>query len=188
MVLVSFFRWLALGVALAGVAARGEEWSLCPGTTTERFEIGECHIVPDPPVAGEALTVSVTGDLKEEISGGYIEIDLKIDRIIPIHIKEAICDIGDIQCPIAPGHYKRSITREVPPRPKHGKVEGDVKVYDQNNAEVTCVHLSFEIVSPDELEDGVLKNNTTAMDSLPQERAAAILTQRLRHKEEVIIS
>eukprot|EP00026_Physarum_polycephalum_P018222 Phypoly_transcript_19735.p1 GENE.Phypoly_transcript_19735~~Phypoly_transcript_19735.p1 ORF type:complete len:124 (+),score=14.10 Phypoly_transcript_19735:108-479(+) len=85
------------------------------GTSSDHLKISTVTITPDPPVAGQNLTVSASGVLDESVTNGTVNLVLKYDSFITILKKTyLLCDNPDYTCPISAGDYSNTITEMIP--------------------------------------------------------------------------
>ncbi|GAM27390.1 hypothetical protein SAMD00019534_105650 [Acytostelium subglobosum LB1] len=121
-------------------------WSNC-GTANDHFQIQKVVITPDPPVKGQSLNVTATGQLNEAVTGGNAHLLIKYGFITIINQNEDICSIPNspYQCPISAGDYQRSVIGNIPSNVPSGKYTGNVVFTDQNNQEIACISLDLTL-------------------------------------------
>jgi len=120
-------------------------WSNC-GQASDHLQIDTVTITPDPPVAGQNITVSASGYLDEIVTNGTVNVVLKYDNFITV-VKQtiSICESGAVTCPIAAGQYSQTITELIPSSVPRGQYNGTVTIADQTGSEIACISLGFEL-------------------------------------------
>ena len=123
----------------------GEVWTNCTSANDTSI-IEKVTISPDPPEVGKNVTVTATVNMKEQVSGGTINVDIHVSFI---HIKKTLDLCATLEkagktCPIAAGSATTTITQHIPGSPK-GHAKGTIKVNDDNGKEIACVEINLEI-------------------------------------------
>eukprot|EP01132_Coremiostelium_polycephalum_P010771 gene10771-13188_t len=136
---------LLVFVLFAIAFATADIWTNC-GSSSDHFQISSVSITPDPPVKGQLLTVTASGNLDETITAGNVHILVKYGFITLINQNENFCSSDNpIPCPVQPGSYSHTVNATIPGNAPSGKYTGNVVVTDQNNQEVACIDLSFSL-------------------------------------------
>eukprot|EP01112_Ceratiomyxa_fruticulosa_P022583 TRINITY_DN831_c0_g1_i1.p1 TRINITY_DN831_c0_g1~~TRINITY_DN831_c0_g1_i1.p1 ORF type:complete len:157 (-),score=41.49 TRINITY_DN831_c0_g1_i1:158-628(-) len=138
--------------AILATCIYADIWSDC-GTSSDHFQIGTVSIIPDPPVKGQPLTVSVSGTLNEEVTAGNISIYVKYGFITILKQTDNICDQDYLPCPIQAGPYTHNITETIPADTPSGHYTGQVQAIDQNKQEILCVSLNLQLSSGAEMAE-----------------------------------
>ncbi|KAG0175997.1 Phosphatidylglycerol/phosphatidylinositol transfer protein [Apophysomyces sp. BC1034] len=132
---------------------RGAIWSLCsdPSSHLLRGYDGGVYISPEAPRTGEDIHVKVGGNLLREVTGGTVDIDLKLLSMIKINKQLDLCSVlqsdvmGHRNCPLSAGDVELEATafipREIPKLP----LNGDIRIKDQDGNTVTCISLNFKL-------------------------------------------
>ena len=132
--------------AAKSVERVGEIWSNCT-MPNDKADILNVIIMPDPPQKGQNVTITATLNIKEEITGGKIDIKLKVG-FLPIHETLDLCDTlqkAGQTCPIQKGTTTNKITQEVPNDIPSVRITGTVKVKDQNGMEIICIEVDLHL-------------------------------------------
>ncbi|KAM9980295.1 hypothetical protein ACTFIZ_006550 [Dictyostelium cf. discoideum] len=120
-------------------------WSSC-GKSTDTFKITNVTISPDPPIKGQKVSIYASGELKDVISGGKINIQIKLGFITIIKESKPICSSENpLPCPIQPGEYSHSVDVTIPNSAPGGKYSGNFVLTDQTNDEIACIDVNLEL-------------------------------------------
>ncbi|ORY99982.1 hypothetical protein BCR43DRAFT_484666 [Syncephalastrum racemosum] len=131
----------------------GEIWSLCgdPSSHTLRAYEDGVSISPAIPQTGQDINVKINGNLLSDVTGGKVSIHLKLLSMIKVDKDLDLCQVlqSDVmkgqECPLSKGDVVLDalayIPREIPKLP----LEGDIRISDQNDNTVTCIHLNFAL-------------------------------------------
>merc|ERR1712194_513373 len=145
----------SLVFSLVSLASAWDGWTDC-GTADDIATLNSVTVTPDPPRKGVPLTFSFDLDVKEQVSGGTIVLDLKAGDTIKIPVKETddLCDqFKDFGgCPVAVGNLVFSIADETIPKlipEKH--IYGTIKLIRDDNKQIACINL-----------DAIIKSNRTS--------------------------
>jgi len=107
------------------------------------LDIKNVDLDPNPPEAGQTLTIKAKGDFSEEIDeGAYVFLEVKYGLIKILSLKEDLCDTlknVDKTCPLEKG--ETVITRDVdlPQRIPPGKYTVKADVYTKDDRKITCL-------------------------------------------------
>jgi hypothetical protein len=125
--------------------AVGDIWSNC-GSSSDILSDATVTIVPDPPVKGKDITVTASGNIKSEITGGNINAVIDILGIPVINKNIDLCKASPkVTCPISAGHHSLEITQLIPSSVPSGSYTGKVIATDQNGKQINCVALTFKL-------------------------------------------
>ncbi|KAM9998103.1 hypothetical protein ACTFIY_007744 [Dictyostelium cf. discoideum] len=120
-------------------------WTSC-GKPTDTFQIDNVTISPDPPVKGQKVSIYASGELKDTISGGDVNIQIKLGFITILKETKPICSSDNpLPCPIQPGEYSHSIDISIPSNVPHGKYYGNFVLTDQSNDEIACIDVNLDL-------------------------------------------
>jgi ML domain len=108
------------------------------------FHWNDFNLTPATPVRGEALTVTVSGELKERVTGGTVSIYIGYGYVPFLETTEDLCtvDDGDNICPVEPSAFSESDTFVVPPDLPPGTYNIQVSAKDENLEDIVCVKLT----------------------------------------------
>jgi len=110
--------------------------------------IHHVNLKPNPPVAGETLTIEAIGTFTEDVEeGAYIQLQVKYGLIRLINTKADLCEQiknVDMECPIKKGKKPISKDVELPNEIPPGKYTVLADVYTKDDAHITC--LTAEVV------------------------------------------
>ncbi|WP_411024974.1 ML domain-containing protein, partial [Salmonella sp. s54836] len=125
----------------------GDIWSNCTRSSDDA-EILSVVITPDPPAKGQNLTVTLTINLKTEITSGKIHVNIKWS-IFPISRTLDLCTVvmqAGETCPLMPGNNITHTVHElIPSSIPGGHYTGSVTINDQNGKEIVCIDLDFHL-------------------------------------------
>ncbi|XP_065914004.1 putative phosphatidylglycerol/phosphatidylinositol transfer protein DDB_G0278295 [Dysidea avara] len=97
---------------------------------------------PDPPEKGKNVTITASGTVNKEITGGKIKVVAKYGIITVLDQSYDVCDlvqqIGK-QCPIPAGPLSGSATTMVPSDVPPGKYHADIEGTDQDGKPMICL-------------------------------------------------
>ncbi|PRP87914.1 hypothetical protein PROFUN_02651 [Planoprotostelium fungivorum] len=129
---------LALILASAFVAA--DLWSPC-GDSSDILKIGKVVVSPDPPVAGQPITVEGAGVFRSDVTSGTIYAEVSVDDLPLINLTLPLCSTVKQYrpCPFEKGQQSLKLSIPIPSAVPSGDYVAKVQVFDQDNARVTCV-------------------------------------------------
>jgi C1A family cysteine protease len=122
-------------------------WSSC-SKASDHLSGLNVQVTPNPPVAGQDVTVAITGSLDETVSSGNVHITIDAFGIKVIDKSYDLCDLaskGGVHCPLNQGPVNIKVTEAIPKDVPHGTYQGKAVVSDQNSEEVACVNLNLSI-------------------------------------------
>ncbi|CEG85077.1 hypothetical protein CU097_009093 [Rhizopus azygosporus] len=131
----------------------GAIWSLC-GDPSSHLLVGYrngVHISPETPRTGSDISVQVQGNLIKDVTGGKVDIDLNIMSMIKIKKQLDLCTVlasdimGHKSCPLSAGDLDLDATAWIPKELPKLPLDGNIRISDQDNNTVTCIHLSFKL-------------------------------------------
>eukprot|EP01134_Creolimax_fragrantissima_P000489 CFRG0489T1 len=141
---------VAACLALFGVAL-AERSAITPCTkdgklsaATDILQATAYHLIPKSPKAGDTITGSFEGTITQEITSGKIWIDVTLNGILPIRQNLSLSLVDDIrrQLPIPKGPFSLQEHATLPGF-LFGEVKGTIKLLDQNNKQITCLHVDI---------------------------------------------
>ncbi|KAM9964214.1 hypothetical protein ACTFIW_005875 [Dictyostelium discoideum] len=133
-----------LSIFILLIVVKADIWSSC-GKPTDTFQISNVTISPDPPVRGQTVSIYASGELKDAISGGDVNIIIKMGFITIIKETKPICSSDNpLPCPIQPGDYTHSVDIAIPSAIPRGKYSGNFVLTDQANDEIACINVNME--------------------------------------------
>jgi len=121
-------------------------WSKC-GSSSDFYDVKTVTMKPDPPVAGKNITFTLSGELKEVVTGGTSTTNTYWEGIWVKTITDQICGPSPPhpKCPIPAGTWTVGESNLIPSFSPSGSYENDVKIVDQNNKELSCLVIKFTI-------------------------------------------
>jgi len=124
----------------------------CGSPDSYSLKIDSVTLSPNPPKAGQKLTITASGTVGETIvDGAYVNLVVKYGLITLISQTANLCDqLGnvDLKCPLEKG--KMVLTKEVdlPSQIPPGKYSVMADVYNDDDKQVTCLeanNISFNL-------------------------------------------
>ncbi|XP_065914530.1 putative phosphatidylglycerol/phosphatidylinositol transfer protein DDB_G0278295 [Dysidea avara] len=101
-----------------------------------------CSFSPDPPQKGQNVTVTDTGVVHKEITGGKVMVLVKYNTYIKLIDKTyETCEFLEMfgeHCPVSPGPHTVVITDKVPSDLPGGKYNGILHGTDQDDMPMIC--------------------------------------------------
>lgn len=109
--------------------------------------INRVQLTPDPPRAGENLTVTVFGKSQDKFETVNLELQVKALGIEIADLKFDMCGDLQVKCPLTTNdNYQASITYEVPSEaPKGINVDAHLVGFDSSNSVIDCLDISTKI-------------------------------------------
>lgn len=115
----------------------------CGDPADDLLKIKKVDLSPNPPTPGEKLSITATGDFKEEVGEGFkMHLQVKYGLITLINQQADGCEtIGkaDLECPLKKGEMKLTkdvdLPREIPP----GMYTVLADVYTEEGDKITCL-------------------------------------------------
>ncbi|KAI9799497.1 MAG: Phosphatidylglycerol/phosphatidylinositol transfer protein [Piccolia ochrophora] len=125
---------------------------LCEGAEEDNIlKIDHVNLTPNPPQAGNNLTIEASGTLSKDVEeGAYVNLQVKYGNYIKlVDTKADLCDQiqnVDLECPLKKGDNKVtkdvSLPKQIPP----GKYHVFADVYTKDDEKITC--LTAEVSFP----------------------------------------
>eukprot|EP01114_Cavostelium_apophysatum_P001698 TRINITY_DN11479_c0_g1_i2.p2 TRINITY_DN11479_c0_g1~~TRINITY_DN11479_c0_g1_i2.p2 ORF type:complete len:141 (-),score=15.12 TRINITY_DN11479_c0_g1_i2:89-511(-) len=140
---------MKLAVVLLAVCAivYADIWSSCAGTS-DHLKITTVAITPDPPVAGQNINISISGNLDEVVTGGTIEISIDYDGTLLYKDNATLCDtlkgLGDV-CPLQKGPLTVATSQNIPSWLPTGAYTGQIILLDSGKQQITCIKLALNL-------------------------------------------
>jgi len=111
--------------------------------TTDALIIEHVNLAPNPPSAGQILTIEAVGDLLEDVQeGAYVVLQVKYGLIRLVNTKADLCEQVsnvDLECPIKKGPIKLTKEVELPQEIPPGKYTVFADVYNYDEKKITCL-------------------------------------------------
>jgi len=125
-------------------------WTSC-GAATDEFKIGSVVIKPDPPIKGQAITITVTGTLANKVANGTISLDLKFGPITIFNHVEPLClELLNITCPVPAGAFSRVVAPgPIPASTPSGTYTAHAVFTDTSSGskEIACINVDVKLTS-----------------------------------------
>ncbi|KAI9839223.1 MAG: Phosphatidylglycerol/phosphatidylinositol transfer protein [Sarea resinae] len=122
----------------------------CQKTTDDILEIDHVNLDPNPPQAGQVLTIEASGLLHERVEeGAYVNLQVKYGLIRLINQRADLCEQVknvDMECPLEKGKLVVTKDVELPKEIPPGKYTVLADVYNVDNEKITC--LTATVVFP----------------------------------------
>ncbi|KAJ3528960.1 hypothetical protein NM688_g7923 [Phlebia brevispora] len=121
-------------------------WEPC-GYDDDPVNIDSIQISPDPPIAGQNLTVTVIGEVFNTVEdGAYADLVVKAGPIRILHREVDLCYEAraaqvNISCPVQPGQHQVRHTASLPSAIPRAKFDIDINAYTVDDDDLTCVKL-----------------------------------------------
>ncbi|BFZ60847.1 hypothetical protein YB2330_001899 [Saitoella coloradoensis] len=133
-------------------------WQLCgnPSEHTLQANASGVTIVPESPVVGENLTVTIQGYLSHTVDSGSIDVDLRLMKFIKLKKNFDLCDELDSdlfvegKCPLQEGPVTLQAVAHIPDDVPKVTVDGDIILTDQDDNVITCVRIALKLKGKDE--------------------------------------
>ncbi|KAF2403479.1 phosphatidylglycerol/phosphatidylinositol transfer protein [Trichodelitschia bisporula] len=120
----------------------------CSDASNDLLVIDHVDLSPNPPEAGQSLTIAAKGTLLEDIEeGAKVHIQVKFGLITLINQDTDLCDQVknvDLECPLEKGETVLTKTVELPSRIPPGRYRVLADVYTKDRVKITC--LTAEVV------------------------------------------
>ncbi|EAA28229.1 putative phosphatidylglycerol/phosphatidylinositol transfer protein [Neurospora crassa] len=105
--------------------------------------IEEVILTPNPPEAGQTLTIEASGIVKEAIEeGAYVNLQVKYGYIRLINTSADLCKEMknvELECPIKKGRLSITKNVELPKEIPPGKYTVEADVYNSDDKHITCL-------------------------------------------------
>lgn len=121
---------------------------LCDTDISMLLKIEYINIEPNPPLKGNNLTISASGNLSKTIEqGAYVDIDVKYGYIRLLKQTLDLCEQTtnvELDCPIEEG--KQTVIKEValPNEIPPGKYMVTARAYTKDDDPITCLYAEVE--------------------------------------------
>jgi hypothetical protein len=139
------------------IASETPQWQMCaddPG----HILVQENDLSLD---SARNLRMNLTGKVDEEVTDGSISIDVQYFSAPIYHEDQLLKD--NIQLPFGPGKFILSKNIAIPAAAPSGPYTVNLKVFDQNKVELSCIQISFM------LQPGLADNHVVQRSELPNE-------------------
>eukprot|EP00762_Andalucia_godoyi_P002432 ANDGO_02713.mRNA.1 Cathepsin B-like cysteine proteinase 5 len=137
-------------VALAVLVSADGPWSSC-GTSADHLKVSSLTISPNPLARGQPFSVSFSGSLDEQVTGGSVAIKVSYQRI-PVYGKTVdLCQLvqqGGASCPLPAGPVTFTQSETFPSSPPKGTYEGQITITDSNGQQITCIKFDMPVTAP----------------------------------------
>jgi hypothetical protein len=134
------------GGTLATLAA-ADILSDCSGAAAHLKGL-ELNISPMPPTKGADLSISITGTLDEDLTGGSIDVWVKFLGIKVVNQVWDLCNEAakrGMACPIPAGASNFTFLVNLPAATPDGHYTGKAIMADQNSQQITCATMAIEL-------------------------------------------
>lgn len=141
-------RAAAAVLALAVIVPAASPAAAAPAPFTTcapdaRFQVSSVDVTPQPLVPGKKVSISASGTLDEQLTGGTYQADV---RYMGVSVLQRSGSIGElIALPAGPGPATMGATLKVPREAPGGAYELAFSAVDQNNASLTCLIVPFRV-------------------------------------------
>jgi cathepsin B len=138
------FAKLFLLAAFCAVAFA--DWKNC-GSSSDALQIQNL-VVPGTLTPGQPISISFSGTLSEQLTGGNVVISVTFLGITVFSKTYDLCKLvseGGSSCPVAAGPLSISKQETMPSGAPRGTYQGKVVVHDQSGSEVTCIEFGVKI-------------------------------------------
>ena len=103
-------------------------------------------VTPNNIIPGQNVTVTLSGDLSQEVTAANAIIEAKFDGLPVYHHTLNACTLKKGVCPFPAGPFHYEIDHKVPKVPIHGTVELTATLDSEpSGAQITCVKVSATI-------------------------------------------
>ncbi|KFY90649.1 hypothetical protein V500_05054 [Pseudogymnoascus sp. VKM F-4518 (FW-2643)] len=106
------------------------------------------NLNPNPPLAGQTLTIEALGTFKEPIGkGAYVVIQVKYGLIKLLSTTADLCEQikeVDLECPIEAGQTKITKEVELPAQIPPGKYTVTADVFTEDDRQITCLSATVQ--------------------------------------------
>jgi hypothetical protein len=155
-IVVAFTLFMAVLAAPLQQALNQESrlWSLCDDPSTHLLKAYEdgVSINPSGPRVGEDLDVVIRGVLDSDVTGGSINLDLKLMGIIKLQKNLDLCSTlnsevmaGGTTCPMDAGDVMIRAHAFIPKETPRVPVAGDIRIVNQDGETITCVRINLKL-------------------------------------------
>jgi len=129
----------------------GWTWTDC-GLDTDPIRIESIQVSPDPPQPGQDLTVTVKGNVVEEIAdGAYADVSVKLGLVKILQKRFDVCEEArsanaSVQCPVEKGTYTVEQTVALPKEIPKAKFTIAVNGYTVDDDDMLCLQLKVDFM------------------------------------------
>jgi len=114
-----------------------------PDHDDDILKLDHVNLDPNPPKAGEVLTIEAVGTLTEDVEeGAYVEIQVKYGLIRLVSTRADLCkqvSNVDLECPIKKGKIVITKDVELPERIPNGKYTVFADAYTIDDKKIVCL-------------------------------------------------
>ncbi|KAF1995255.1 ml domain-containing protein [Amniculicola lignicola CBS 123094] len=115
----------------------------CADPKDYTIEIKNVDLAPNPPKAGETLSIKASGTIKEKIEeGATIHLQVKYGLITLINQQADLCEHlseVDLECPLEKGDMDLTKDVDLPKQIPPGKYTVLADVFDKDGKRITCL-------------------------------------------------
>ncbi|KAE8147442.1 ML domain-containing protein [Aspergillus avenaceus] len=115
----------------------------CSDPSGDILKINSVDLSPNPPAAGQSLTIKAKGSLRQEIEkGAYVLLQVKYGLITLIRQQADLCDQivnVDLKCPLNKGDMALVKQVDLPKQIPPGKYSVHADVYTKDDVRITCL-------------------------------------------------
>ncbi|KZV99063.1 hypothetical protein EXIGLDRAFT_641039 [Exidia glandulosa HHB12029] len=122
------------------------------GAPEDAVQIQSIEISPDPPKAGENVTIIATGLVQQQLNpGAYADVTVKVGLIKLLQKRFDICEEAEtanatVQCPVDPDTYTIVQTVELPKEVPPAKFVINVRGYTDAEDPMVCLDLKLDFL------------------------------------------
>lgn len=121
-------------------------WKFCSGDRSKDL-LTVTNVILDPavPKTGAPLSITLQGDLKEDIQGAaFVDVDVSYSGVQLFQGQVPACSQDFLPCPIKAGKIDQKFTQTVPGfAPPGGPYTGTARLADGNGNNFTCITFDF---------------------------------------------
>ncbi|KKK23323.1 hypothetical protein ARAM_007650 [Aspergillus rambellii] len=115
----------------------------CTNPDGDVLSIKSVDLTPNPPKAGQTLTIQAEGTIHKRIEkGAYVLLEVKYGLITLLRQKPDLCDQivnVDLECPLEEGTMSLTKEVELPAQIPPGKYTVHADVYTKDDERITCL-------------------------------------------------
>lgn len=107
------------------------------------FQVSSVDITPQPLVPGKKVSISASGTLHEQLTGGTYQAEVRYMGVSVLQRSGSVGELIALPAPAGPATMgtKLKVPREAP----EGSYELQFSAVDQNNATLTCLVVPFRV-------------------------------------------
>ncbi|GMM50670.1 sterol transporter [Starmerella bacillaris] len=124
-------------------------FELCNTENQHLLEIDNIYLDPYPPIPGENITITASGNLLVDVyDGAYVDVVVTYGFIILVNKRYDLCELlpeVSMECPVSKGKLSIVKTVEIPEEVPPGEYSVQAQAYTADDVLLSCLEASVDL-------------------------------------------